>query len=249
MYNRRNVRLSALSNRCAQPFRGHSLVSRSESCRHLLKALTLWRTGEPAFPGIVRAVGSPVGCRSFEGRFLPREFRLGSPDLFHLLVATLAHGDRFTGYEECLPDRRAMLDGYPVSTLQHVAEFAFVSVPVSLDPNNEHRSKRPLNRIKDRRIHGVPTRLRLKVPRAPQRYRPCRCPEILRNDKASHHVQGDLPRRRLHDRRECNLFSELADPSYRKVQRHGEDRFPLLPLRVHIVHKSVSSLPCVFHMK
>ena len=202
-----------------------------------------------ALAQVVWAVRHSVRRCELDGRLLARKLLLRPADRRHLLLAAVAHVDRLALHEERLPDGHAVRHRDALSRLQHVAKFAFVRVPISLDAHDQHRSGRTLDRVEDRAVHRVPAGLRLKVPRAPKRHASGRRVGILGNETAPRDMQREIAGHRRRAGHEGELFLEFSDAPDGKRHHDRKHRFPIPALGLHVIPEGITALPVVPDVK
>ncbi len=197
----------------------------------------------------MRTIVKPVRRHYFLRLFFPGKFLLGAADLLQFPIGAIAHGNLFTWHEENLPDRHIMGCGDPLSGLKDVAELGFVGVLIRLDPNNQHRSNRPIDQVEDRSVDRVPPLRRPEICRSAQRNRPRRCAEIFRNDKCAHQAQSIIAVHRSFPAQNRNVFLDHSNGAHWQYDRDGEERFESASWCPQRIVKLVTSLSLELDMK
>ena len=183
------------------------------------------------------------------GGLLAKEFFLRATELGQFFLSAILQSDLFARYEENLTNGHVARTLYAFPRLEHITKFAFVRIPIRLDPNNEHRSNGPFDHVEDRGVHGVPAWRRFEIGRSAHRYCAWRRTEILRNNESPHDIQRRLSRRRRFLARECDFFFNHADATHRKHDGDCEDRLPLAAGRADEINELISSFSLVLNME
>src|SRR4029077_46495 len=100
-----------------------------------------------AFAEIVRAVFKAVAGRLLRGGLLVEEFLLRLLDRGQFFRRAVAQRNVFARNKAHLADGDIVRAVDPLPRLQDVPEFAFMSVPIRLDPDDHHGRNRPLDHV------------------------------------------------------------------------------------------------------
>ena len=103
-----------------------------------------------------------------------------------LIFRRIAKGHVFLRHEEDLPDRHVMRTRNHLARLQHIPELALMRVPVGFHAYHKHRCDGPVDLVKHRDVHAVPSCGRLEVRSTPEGDRSGRRMNVFRDDEGSH---------------------------------------------------------------